>query len=58
MNGLMSIYLRLRTNERGITAVEYAVLAAMVGTAIMALSSDFTSALSNAFTAIFTPSAP
>lgn len=51
---------RIRHDERGITAVEYAILAAMVGAAIMALSDDFKNGLGNAFDRVFalaTPSA-
>lgn len=43
---------RLAADRRGITAVEYAVLAAMVATVIAAVQTPFQSALVNAFTAI------
>ena len=44
---------RLRRDERGLTAVEYAVLGAVVVAAIAALRGDFTDALSGAFTGLF-----
>jgi pilus assembly protein Flp/PilA len=46
----------LRNDQRGITAVEYAVLAAMVGAAIIAVGPGFEDNLGNAFTNIFNPS--
>ena len=46
----------LKRDERGITAVEYAVLAAMVGATIIAVGPGFEANLGNAFTNIFSPS--
>lgn len=56
MTHAINIFRLLRTDERGITAVEYAVLAAMVGVAIISMRADFAAELSNAFTGLFTPS--
>jgi len=57
---MTSIFKRIklfRKNEQGVTAVEYALLAAMVGVAIVTMAPDFRSNLSNAFSGIFTPNA-
>jgi len=57
---MTSIFKRIklfRKNEQGVTAVEYALLAAMVGVAIVTMAPDFRSNLSNAFTNIFSPTA-
>ena len=44
---------RLARDQKGLTAVEYAVLGGVVVAAISALRGDFTDALNGAFTALF-----
>ncbi len=44
---------RLARDQKGLTAVEYAVLGGVVVAAIAALRGDFTDALSGAFTSLF-----
>ena len=44
---------RLARDEKGLTAVEYAVLGGVVVAAISALRGDFTAALDGAFTSLF-----
>jgi len=49
-----SLLARLARDERGLTAVEYAVLGAIVVAAIVAVGTNFTAGLSTAFGKIFT----
>jgi len=49
-----SLLARLGRDERGLTAVEYAVLGAIVVAAIVAVGTNFTTGLSTAFGKIFT----
>ncbi|QPI75335.1 Flp family type IVb pilin [Sphingobium sp. Cam5-1] len=44
---------RLVRDQKGLTAVEYAVLGGVVVAAISALRGDFTAALDGAFTSLF-----
>lgn len=46
-------FARLASDRRGVTAVEYALLAAMVAGAIGVLGTDFTNHLHTAFKEIF-----
>lgn len=50
---VLNFLIRLKTDERGLTAVEYAVLGAIVVGGIVAIRDDFQGALSDAFTALF-----
>lgn len=50
---VLKFLVRLKTDERGLTAVEYAVLGAIVVGGIVAIRDDFQGALSDAFTALF-----
>jgi pilus assembly protein Flp/PilA len=49
MNTIRKLFARLMTDERGLTAVEYAVLGAIVVGAISAISVEFSAGLSGAF---------
>lgn len=51
---ILSLIRRLRDDEGGLTAVEYAVLGAIVVAAIAAVSVPFQSGLGTAFGKIFT----
>lgn len=54
MNKIIHKFLsRLATDERGLTAVEYAVLGGIVVAAIAAIGTTFTSDLSGAFGSLF-----
>ncbi|MBY2930577.1 Flp family type IVb pilin [Sphingomonadales bacterium 56] len=44
---------RLARDQKGLTAVEYAVLGGVIVAAITALQTDFTTGLRGAFTALF-----
>lgn len=44
---------RLRSDENGLTSVEYAVLGAIVVAAIVAVGAQFQTQLGTAFTALF-----
>ena len=44
---------RLARDQKGLTAVEYAVLGGVVVAAITALQTDFNTSLKGAFTALF-----
>ena len=44
---------RLAGDQKGLTAVEYAVLGGVIVAAITALQTDFTNGLKGAFTALF-----
>ena len=44
---------RLARDQKGLTAVEYAVLGGVIVAAITALQTDFTNDLKGAFTALF-----
>ena len=44
---------RLARDQKGLTAVEYAVLGGVIVAAITALQTDFTNGLKGAFTALF-----
>ncbi|WP_395397138.1 Flp family type IVb pilin [Novosphingobium sp. BL-8A] len=50
---VLNFLIRLKTDERGLTAVEYAVLGGIVVAAISAVGEDFTKNLSNAFANLF-----
>lgn len=47
------LLVRLQTDERGLSAVEYAVLGAVVVGAILALREGFQTNLRDAFTSLF-----
>jgi len=47
-------FARLATDQRGLTAVEYAVLGAIVVAAIVAVGANFRTGLSTAFGKLFT----
>jgi len=49
MNTIRKLFARLMTDERGLTAVEYAVLGAIVVGGISAVATEFTDGLSGAF---------
>lgn len=51
---VLKFLIRLKTDERGLTAVEYAVLGAIVVGGIVAIKADFMAALSGAFDKLFT----
>ncbi len=44
---------RIARDQKGLTAVEYAVLGGVIVAAITALQTDFTNGLKGAFTALF-----
>lgn len=48
-----SFFQRLKRDQRGLTAVEYAVLGAVVVAAIAAVGDTFETELTGAFTALF-----
>lgn len=50
---LNELMIRLRTDESGLTSVEYAVLGAIVVAAIVAVGAQFQTQLGAAFTALF-----
>ncbi|KMS51124.1 pilus assembly protein [Novosphingobium barchaimii LL02] len=54
MTSIQKLMIRLRSDERGLTAVEYAVLGAIVVAAIGAVGAAFRSSLIAAFARIFT----
>ena len=49
----LSLLHRLKRDQRGLTAVEYAVLGAVVVAAIAAVGDTFQTELTGAFTALF-----
>ncbi|EJU11124.1 hypothetical protein LH128_20423 [Sphingomonas sp. LH128] len=49
MNSILNLVARLRTDERGLTAVEYAVLGGIVVAAIVAIGATFRTDLTTAF---------
>lgn len=53
MNSLLGLWVRLRTDERGLTAVEYAVLGGIVVAGIVAIGTAFKADLATAFTNLF-----
>ncbi len=53
MSSIRNFVSRIRRDERGLTAVEYAVLGGIVVAAILAIGSTFQSDLSGAFTSLF-----
>lgn len=53
MNAILNVMARLRRDERGLTAVEYAVLGGIVVLAITAATATFGTNLTNAFTNMF-----
>lgn len=54
LNKTKTFLKRLAGDDRGLTAVEYAVLGAVVVGAIVALNGSFQTALAGAFTSLFT----
>ncbi|WP_232495846.1 Flp family type IVb pilin [Novosphingobium kaempferiae] len=53
MNSIHNLMTRLRGDERGLTAVEYAVLGGIVVAALLAVGTAFQSDLSTAFSNLF-----
>ncbi|AEG50819.1 Flp/Fap pilin component [Sphingobium chlorophenolicum L-1] len=53
MKKLASLIAKLRRDQRGLTAVEYAVLGAVVVAAIVAVGTNFETQLGAAFTSMF-----
>lgn len=53
MNSILNLMARLRTDERGLTAVEYAVLGDIVVTALVAVGTAFNRDLLAAFGRLF-----
>ena len=53
INKTRSFLKRLARDQRGLTAVEYAVLGAVVVAAIAAVGNSFETSLTGAFTALF-----
>ncbi|AOR80064.1 Flp family type IVb pilin [Novosphingobium resinovorum] len=53
MNSILNLVARLRTDERGLTAVEYAVLGGIVVAALVAVGTQFDTDLRGAFTSLF-----
>ncbi len=51
---VLKFLIRLQTDERGLTAVEYAVLGAIVVGAITSVGAGFKTSLQAAFTNLFT----
>ncbi|WP_159979599.1 MULTISPECIES: Flp family type IVb pilin [unclassified Novosphingobium] len=54
MTSIQKLMTRLRSDERGLTAVEYAVLGAIIVGAIGAVGISFRASLVTAFAGIFT----
>lgn len=54
MNAILNVMARLRRDERGLTAVEYAVLGGIVVAAILAATASFQGSLTTAFSNMFT----
>lgn len=52
MNTIRKLFARLMTDERGLTAVEYAVLGAIVVAAIGGVGGAFSTKLSGAFSSL------
>ncbi|TCM15367.1 pilus assembly protein Flp/PilA [Novosphingobium sp. PhB165] len=52
-DAVLKFLIRLKTDERGLTAVEYAVLGAIVVGAIKLVGTDFTTSLTAAFKSLF-----
>lgn len=53
INSIRSLILRVRDDERGLTAVEYAVLGGIVVAALVTVGTAFNTDLSNAFANLF-----
>lgn len=53
MSKLYNLMLRLKQDERGLTAVEYAVLGAIIVAAIGVAGAQFQTELTAAFTSLF-----
>lgn len=53
MKWMRSLMQRLAHDDKGLTAVEYAVLGAVVVAAIVAVGTDFKTELGAAFTSLF-----
>lgn len=53
-NAILKLFARLASDKRGLTAVEYAVLGAIVVAAIVAVGTNFQSGLTAAFGKLFT----
>lgn len=53
MNSIRNFVSRIRSDERGLTAVEYAVLGGIVVAAIVTIGATFESELQGAFTNLF-----
>lgn len=49
MNSILTIVTRLRSDERGLTAVEYAVLGGIIVGALVTIGAAFTGELTTAF---------
>jgi pilus assembly protein Flp/PilA len=55
---MYKFFARLALDQRGLTAVEYAVLGAIVVAAILAVGTEFRSNLSDAFDGLFNQTPP
>ncbi len=53
MNSIRNFVSRVRSDERGLTAVEYAVLGGIIVAALVAVGGVFSTGLSGAFTRLF-----
>lgn len=53
MNSILNFVSRVRSDERGLTAVEYAVLGGIIVTALVAVGSVFSTGLTDAFNNLF-----
>lgn len=53
IHSVLNFVYRIRNDERGLTAVEYAVLGGIVVAALVAIGGAFRSDLSDAFTNLF-----
>jgi pilus assembly protein Flp/PilA len=52
INTVADLMLRLKSDRRGVTALEYGLLASLIGLAIVAAVTTFSTNLSGLFTAI------
>jgi pilus assembly protein Flp/PilA len=53
INSVRNLIVRLRNDERGLTAVEYAVLGGIIVAGIVALGTTFNTGIAGAFTDLF-----